>query len=34
VIERAKGGSIQGTVDALHRIIDITIPRFNSQPPI
>jgi glyoxylase-like metal-dependent hydrolase (beta-lactamase superfamily II) len=31
VIDRANGGTIQGTLDALNRIIDITIPRFNQQ---
>jgi glyoxylase-like metal-dependent hydrolase (beta-lactamase superfamily II) len=31
VIDRARGGSIQGVLDALNRIIDITIPRFNQQ---
>jgi glyoxylase-like metal-dependent hydrolase (beta-lactamase superfamily II) len=27
----ARGGSIQGTIDALNTIIDITIPEFNEQ---
>jgi glyoxylase-like metal-dependent hydrolase (beta-lactamase superfamily II) len=31
VIDRARGGSVQGVLDALNRIIDITIPRFNQQ---
>jgi len=30
-IDRARGGSINGVIDALNRIIDITIPRFNQQ---
>jgi glyoxylase-like metal-dependent hydrolase (beta-lactamase superfamily II) len=31
VIDRTRGGSIQGVLDALNTIIDITIPRFNQQ---
>jgi cyclase len=31
VIDRTRGGSVQGVLDALNRIIDITIPRFNQQ---
>jgi glyoxylase-like metal-dependent hydrolase (beta-lactamase superfamily II) len=31
LIDRARGGSVQGTLDALNRIIDMTIPRFNQQ---
>lgn len=31
IIDRARGGSIQGVLDALNRIIDIAIPRFNQQ---
>jgi cyclase len=31
VVDRARGGSTQGVIDALNRIIDITIPRFNQQ---
>lgn len=31
VIDRARGGSIQGLIDAANRLIDITIPRFNQQ---
>ena len=31
VIDRARGGSIDGVIAALNRIIDITIPRFNQQ---
>jgi cyclase len=31
VIDRARGGSIQGLIDAANHIIDITIPRFNQQ---
>lgn len=30
VIDRAKGGSVQGEIAALNRIIDITIPRMNQ----
>jgi glyoxylase-like metal-dependent hydrolase (beta-lactamase superfamily II) len=31
MIDLARGGSVQGMLDALNRIIDITIPRFNQQ---
>ncbi|MEQ1729687.1 MAG: MBL fold metallo-hydrolase [Vicinamibacterales bacterium] len=31
VINLARGGSIQGEIDALNRIIDITIPRMNEM---
>ena len=31
VIDRARGGSAQGVIDALTRILDITIPEFNQQ---
>lgn len=31
VIDLARGGSIQGIIDAANRIIDIAIPRFNQQ---
>ncbi len=31
VIDLARGGSIQGVLDALNRIIDVAIPRFNQQ---
>lgn len=31
VIDAARGGSVQGVIDALNRIIDIAIPRFNQQ---
>jgi cyclase len=31
VIDLARGGSIQGEIDALNRIIDLTIPRFNQM---
>jgi cyclase len=31
VIDVASGGSIQGTIDALNKIIDIAIPQFRSQ---
>jgi glyoxylase-like metal-dependent hydrolase (beta-lactamase superfamily II) len=31
VVDLAKGGSIQGVIDALNRIIDIAIPRYNQQ---
>lgn len=31
VIDLARGGSIQGEIDALNRIIDITIPRMNEM---
>jgi cyclase len=31
VIDRARGGSVQGVIDALTRILDITIPEFNQQ---
>lgn len=30
-IDLTRGGSIQGTIDGLNRIIDIAIPRFNQQ---
>jgi cyclase len=31
MIDRARGGSVQGMLDALNRLIDMTIPRFNQQ---
>ncbi|MGE0445735.1 MAG: MBL fold metallo-hydrolase [Vicinamibacterales bacterium] len=31
MIDLARGGSVQGLLDALNRIIDITVPRFNQQ---
>jgi cyclase len=31
VVDVGRGGSIQGEIDALNRIIDITIPRFNQM---
>jgi cyclase len=31
VIDTARGGSLQGVIDALNRIIDITIPEFNTM---
>jgi glyoxylase-like metal-dependent hydrolase (beta-lactamase superfamily II) len=31
VIDVARGGSIQGEIDALNRIIDITVPRLNQM---
>jgi glyoxylase-like metal-dependent hydrolase (beta-lactamase superfamily II) len=31
VIDRSRGGSIQGVIDALNRIIDMTIPRINQM---
>jgi|RhiMethySRZTD1v2_1073278.scaffolds.fasta_scaffold01240_6 cyclase len=31
VIDTARGGSLQGVLDALNRIIDITIPEFNAM---
>ena len=31
VIDLEKGGSIQGTVDGLNKILDIAIPQFRSQ---
>lgn len=31
VIDLARGGSVQGTLDALNHIIDIAIPEFNQQ---
>jgi glyoxylase-like metal-dependent hydrolase (beta-lactamase superfamily II) len=31
VIDRARGGSIQGEIDALNRLIDIAIPRMNQM---
>jgi glyoxylase-like metal-dependent hydrolase (beta-lactamase superfamily II) len=31
VIDVRRGGTIQGTVDALNRIIELTIPRFNQM---
>jgi cyclase len=30
-VDVARGGSITGILDALNRIIDITVPRFNQQ---
>src|SRR5438046_6582706 len=30
-IDVAKGGSIQGTIDALNKILEIAIPQFRSQ---
>jgi glyoxylase-like metal-dependent hydrolase (beta-lactamase superfamily II) len=30
-IDIARGGTVQGVLDSLNRIIDITIPRFNQQ---
>ena len=30
-IDAQRGGSLQGTLDALNRILDITIPKFNEQ---
>jgi glyoxylase-like metal-dependent hydrolase (beta-lactamase superfamily II) len=30
-IDLARGGSVQGTLDALNRIIDLAIPEFNQQ---
>ena len=31
MIDRARGGSIQGFLDALNQILDITFPAFNNQ---
>jgi cyclase len=31
MIDRARGGSIQGVLDALNQILDITFPAFNNQ---
>jgi cyclase len=31
VIDPARGGSLQGVIDALNRIVDITIPEFNAM---
>ena len=31
MIDLGRGGSVQGMLDALNRIIDITVPRFNQQ---
>ncbi len=31
VIDTARGGTLQGVIDALNRIIDITIPEFNTM---
>ena len=31
IIDEKRGGSIQGHLDALNRILDITVPRFNEQ---
>jgi len=31
VIDEKRGGTIQGHLDALNRILDITVPRFNEQ---
>jgi glyoxylase-like metal-dependent hydrolase (beta-lactamase superfamily II) len=30
-LDAQRGGTLQGTLDALNRILDITIPRFNQQ---
>jgi cyclase len=30
-VDRARGGSIQGVLDALNQILDITFPAFNNQ---
>jgi glyoxylase-like metal-dependent hydrolase (beta-lactamase superfamily II) len=30
-IDLARGGSVQGSIDALNRLLDIAIPRFNQQ---
>jgi len=31
IIDEKRGGTIQGYLDALNRILDITVPRFNQQ---
>jgi glyoxylase-like metal-dependent hydrolase (beta-lactamase superfamily II) len=31
VIDAARGGTVQGVLDALNRVIDLAIPRFNQQ---
>jgi len=31
MIDRKRGGSIQGVLDALNRVLDITFPAFNNQ---
>lgn len=31
IIDQKRGGSIQGHLDALNRILDITVPRFNQM---
>jgi cyclase len=31
MIDRARGGSVQGILDALNQILDITFPAFNNQ---
>ncbi len=31
VVDVDNGGTVQGVIDALNRIIDVTIPRFNQQ---
>lgn len=31
MIDLARGGSVQGLIDALNRIVDIAVPRFNQQ---
>ena len=31
VIDPAKGGSIQGEIDALNRLVDLTVPPFRSR---
>jgi cyclase len=31
VVDRARGGSVQGVIDALNRIIDITIPKDHEE---
>jgi hypothetical protein len=30
-VDRARGGSVQGVIDALNRIIDLTIPRDHQE---
>ena len=31
ILDEKRGGGIQGHLDALNRILDITVPRFNEQ---
>ena len=31
VIDTSRGGTLQGVIDAVNRIVDITIPEFNTM---